>query len=126
MSEHIRNNNIAKTVIRSMMIGLGTYFILTAVCVLVFWFTKTPESWMTYAGGTCLAAGCFTAGIKMGSGIGKKGILTGLAAGTILSVILWSAAVLISGGEVFKDPSVIKFAAGVLCGAAGGMIGVNK
>ncbi|MBR6701200.1 MAG: TIGR04086 family membrane protein [Firmicutes bacterium] len=126
MNEHIKNNSIVKIGIKSMMVGLGTYFILTAVCVLVFWFSGMPESWMTYAGGACLAGGCFTAGIKMGSGIGKRGILTGLTAGVVLSLILWGAINLISGTDLFHSSSLVKFAVGIMCGTIGGMIGVNK
>ncbi|MBQ4340763.1 MAG: TIGR04086 family membrane protein, partial [Firmicutes bacterium] len=112
--------------IGSMLVGLGTFFILEAAFVLIFWFTGVPEAWMTYAGGVCLAGGCFTAGIKMGSGIGKRGILTGLTAGVVLSLILWGAINLISGTDLFQSSSLVKFAVGIMCGTIGGMIGVNK
>lgn len=126
MKERIQNNIIVKTGMRSVMVGLGVYFMLTAVCVLVFWFTGISEDWMTYAGGICLAAGCFASGLKMGSGMGRKGMLTGFAAGIILSLILWGIAGFITNSEALLTFSYIKIAAEILCGAAGGMIGVNK
>ncbi|MBE6021518.1 MAG: DUF3792 family protein, partial [Clostridiales bacterium] len=100
MNEQIRSNGILKIGIGSMLVGLGTFFILEAAFVLIFWFTGVPEAWMTYAGGVCLAGGCFTAGIKMGSGIGKKGIAAGLCAGIILSLLIWVLASIFSGGYV--------------------------
>lgn len=118
-------NNIFKTGMKAAMVGAGIYFIASAVFVLIFWFTALPESFMTFAGAICLGLGCAVAGIKMGSGIGKRGILVGLAAALVLSFIIWAAVNLLFGGKFFSDSSAIKLGAAAVCGAFGGMIGVN-
>ena len=117
---------VGKCTVKSLMVGLGTYFILNAVCVLVLWFTSVPEQVMTYAGAACLAGGCFAGGIKMGMGTGRRGIFSGLAAALLISFVLWAAANIISGGSVFGSSSAAKFAVGAAGGIIGGMIGVNK
>lgn len=118
-------NDFMWTAFRSIMVGLGVYLIITAIFVLLLWFTSVPEWIMTYGGAGCLSLGCFAAGLKMGSGTGRKGILMGAAAACVLSVIVWGAAVVLSQGNVFESSCVIKAAIYGAAGILGGMIGVN-
>lgn len=118
--------SMGKCMFKSLMTGLGTFFILNALCVLALWFTPVPEMVMTYAGGACLAAGCFAGGLKMGAGTGRKGILSGLGAALIISAAVWAAAAAVSGGNILETSSAVKFIAGITAGIAGGMLGVNK
>ncbi|MDO4481298.1 MAG: TIGR04086 family membrane protein [Bacillota bacterium] len=118
--------SIGKCMLKSLMTGLGTYFILNAVCVLVLWFTPVPEQVMTYAGGICLAGGCFAGGLKMGIGTGRKGIFSGFAAALVISAAVWAVAAAASGGNILGVSSVFKIIAGITAGIAGGMLGVNK
>lgn len=126
MSENTGVKKHIKTGCVSIMTGLAVYFILTAAFVAVMWFTSISEAWMTYAAGICLGAGCFASGFKMGGSVHKKGLVLGLAAGVLMSLILWLAAELILGINALDSPSFVKIGSGVICGAFGGIIGVNK
>lgn len=71
-----------------------------------------------------LGAGCLAAGLVTGFYSGRSGLLSGTKAGLCLLVLL--AAASLFTGNIAGDSAVGKIVTCVLCGGAGGALGINR
>ncbi|MGI6751063.1 MAG: TIGR04086 family membrane protein [Anaerovoracaceae bacterium] len=93
-------------------------------------FTPVSEKWMPYAMIASLSLGCFFSGMLAGRRIGKKGLVFG----TLFSIFLILIAIALSmffstisgGGISYVGVFRAAYIPCVLCGAAGGLAGVNR
>jgi len=121
--------NQDKIPLKAILIGvIGAIIVmLILLCVISALFTYSfamPEKTLSYIVLIADAAGAFCGAYLCAAVSKSRGLLLGLICGFILFVILFLAG-LCSGGSI-STLTLIRFVVLMLCGAAGGVTGVNK
>ena len=110
--------------------GVGISLIFTMVCLTIFsallTYTNLSESLIQpvviSVTGISIFVGSFFATRK----IKKNGIIKGIAVGLIYILLIYIISSVINGGSfALAMGSIVMIAIGILCGAIGGIIGVN-
>lgn len=124
--EVFEKNNIFLKILK----GVGISFAFTLICLTVFsvllTYTSLSESLIQpvviSVTGISILAGSFFATRK----VGKNGIIKGIAVGFIYILLIYLTSSIVNGGNfALTIGSVIMILIGILCGAIGGIIGVN-
>lgn len=124
--ETFENNNIFLKILK----GVGISLIFTLICLTIFsallTYTSLSESLIQpvviSVTGISILAGSFFATRK----VGKNGIIKGIAVGLIYIFFIYLTSSLVNGGNfALTIGSIIMILIGILCGAIGGIIGVN-
>ncbi len=104
---------------------LATGILLLAGAVLATYLSMSDK--MTELLVMILTAVCvFFGGYRAAGHAGKQGLLQGMLSGLIYMMILSLAGMLIYGEWSMSGNTWISVLLGVLCGAIGGMLGVNR
>lgn len=103
-------------------ITLPGLFILAAVLT----FTDFPEKYKTAAVLIATLSGLFAAGFRTGINNEKNGMLKGALAGFVYMLILYLASSIAFNDFMLNQRSVIMIVTGILSGAIGGIIGINR
>jgi len=114
--------------LRPLGIGLAVALITGAVCLvltaLLMTFVDMSETVQTILSVVSVAVAAFVGGFTAARTAGKDGWLQGLLVGAVLLIVL-----LITGLFLYRDIRIgflfIKLAALLLCGMAGGMVGIK-
>ena len=124
--EIYENNNVFLKVIK----GVGISFAFTLISLTIFsallTYTSLSESLIQpvviSVTGISILAGSFFATRK----VGKNGILKGISVGLIYIFLIYFISSIVNNGKFsFNLGSIIMILAGIICGAIGGIIGVN-
>ena len=124
--EIYENNNVFLKVIK----GVGISFAFTLICLTIFsallTYTSLSENLIQpvviSVTGISILAGSFFATRK----VGKNGILKGISVGLIYIFLIYFISSIVNNGKFsFNLGSIIMILAGIICGAIGGIIGVN-
>ena len=124
--ESFEKNNIFLKILK----GVGISFGLTLICLTIFsallTYTNLSESLIQpvviAVTGISILAGSFFATRK----VGKNGIIKGIEVGIIYILLIYAISSIVNGGNfTLTIGSVIMILIGILCGAIGGIIGVN-
>lgn len=124
--ESFEKNNIFLKILK----GVGISFGLTLICLTIFsallTYTNLSESLIQpvviAVTGISILAGSFFATKK----VGKNGIIKGIGVGLIYILLIYVISSIVNGGNfTLTISSVIMILIGILCGAIGGIIGVN-
>ena len=124
--ESFEKNNIFIKILK----GVGISFAFTLISLTIFsallTYTNLSESLIQpvviSVTGISILAGSFFATRK----VGKNGIIKGIAVGLIYIFLIYLISSVVNGGSfALTMSSVIMILIGILCGAIGGIIGVN-
>lgn len=124
--ENFEKNNIFIKIIK----GVGIAIIFTLICLTVFsallTFTNLSESLIQpvviSVTGISIFVGSFFATRK----IKKNGIIKGIAVGLIYILLIYVISSVVNNANfALNMGSIVMIAIGILCGAIGGIIGVN-
>ena len=124
--ESFQKNNVFTKILK----GVGISFSFTLICLTIFsallTYTNLSESLIQpvviAVTGISILAGSFFATRK----VGKNGIIKGIAVGLIYIFLIYLISSVVNGGSfALTMSSVIMILIGILCGAIGGIIGVN-
>ena len=124
--EIFENNNVFFKIIK----GVGISFAFTLICLTIFsallTYTSLSENLIQpvviSVTGISILAGSFFATRK----VGKNGIIKGIAVGLIYILLIYLISSIVNRGNfAFTIGSIIMILIGILCGAIGGIIGVN-
>ena len=124
--ESFEKNNIFIKILK----GVGISFSFTLICLTIFsallTYTNLSENLIQpvviAVTGISILAGSFFATRK----VGKNGIIKGIGVGLIYILLIYVISSIVNGGNfTLTIGSVIMILIGILCGAIGGIIGVN-
>ncbi len=124
--EVFEKNNIFIKILK----GVGISFTFTLISLTIFsallTYTSLSESLIQpvviSVTGISILAGSFFATRK----VGKNGIIKGISVGLIYILLIYFISSIVNGGNfALTMGSVIMISIGTLCGAIGGIIGVN-
>ena len=124
--EVFEKNNIFIKILK----GVGISFSFTLICLTIFsallTYTNLSENLIQpvviAVTGISILAGSFFATRK----VGKNGIIKGIGVGIIYILLIYAISSIVNGGNfTLTIGSVIMILIGILCGAIGGIIGVN-
>lgn len=123
--EGFEKNNIFLKILK----GVGISFAFTLICLTIFsallTYTSLSESLIQpvviSVTGISILAGSFFATRK----VGKNGIIKGIAVGLIYILLIYLTSSIAGGNFALTIGSMIMILIGILCGAIGGIIGVN-
>ena len=124
--EGFEKNNIFLKILK----GVGISFAFTLSCLTFFsallTYTNLSENLIQpvviSVTGISILAGSFFATRK----VGKNGIIKGIAVGLIYILLIYLTSSIVNGGSfALTIGSIIMILIGILCGAIGGIIGVN-
>ena len=124
--ESFQKNNVLTKILK----GVGISFSFTLICLTIFsallTYTNLSESLIQpvviAVTGISILAGSFFATRK----VGKNGIIKGIGVGIIYILLIYAISSIVNGGNfTLTIGSVIMILIGILCGAIGGIIGVN-
>lgn len=106
-------------------------FTLTFFCVLVLFIgvllrvTDLPERFTAIYMLVALSCSCLVLGLFAGYAMKKKGYLYGALFSAIFLLCVISGAMFLAGSSLRLEMAQLKYGLCILCGAAGGMVGVN-
>lgn len=124
--ESFEKNNVFLKIIK----GVGISLFFTFICLTIFsallTYTNLSENLIQpvviSVTGISILAGSFFATRK----VGKNGIIKGIVVGLIYILLIYLTSSIINGGNfALTIGSIIMILVGILCGAIGGIIGVN-
>ena len=124
--ESFEKNNMFLKIIK----GVGISILFTFICLTFFsallTYTNLSENLIQpvviSVTGISILAGSFFATRK----VGKNGIIKGIAVGLIYILLIYLTSSIVNGGSfALTIGSIIMILVGILCGAIGGIIGVN-
>lgn len=124
--EIFENNNVFFKIIK----GVGISFAFTLICLTIFsallTYTSLSENLIQpvviSVTGISILAGSFFSTRK----VEKNGILKGSTVGLIYIVLIYFISSIVNNGNFSLNlGSIIMILAGIICGAIGGIIGVN-
>ena len=124
-----RTNHNLTTVLRPIGVGLCVGVITATLALLgaavILWQADIPRSAVTPMAVTAVALGALVAGLTAARCAGQRGLLMGAVCGTLMALILLVAGLARSGG-IHVGYTALKWVVTTLCGAIGGLIGVNR
>lgn len=124
-----RTTNTLTTLLRpigvGLCVGVVTATLLLLGAAVVLWQVDIPRGAVAPLAVATAAIGALVAGVVAALCAGKRGLLTGAACGTMMALILLLVGLARSGG-VDVGYTALKWAVMTLCGAIGGLIGVNR
>ena len=118
----------ARILLKSLKFIILSYiisFVLLLLLAFVLVYTDAPETISNPAVNIITLSGAFISAFLTGRSLSSKGWLFGFAAGTINIVILFALGTLFTRTPFFLASKLAFILYGGICGAIGGIIGVN-
>lgn len=115
--------------LKALAVGILFFLLLFLIMGVIISYTPMQEKWMKLSVIAALSVGCFFSGMLAGKRIGKKGLVFGMLFSVFL-ILSVTGGTMIFGllgkqGMAFDGFFRIAYIPCILCGAAGGMAGVN-
>lgn len=117
--------SFAASALKGTGIGLAITCIVFVICALVLTYTDISDSYIGIVSTICTAVSALVSGCIWAAGMGKRGLLTGAAAGAVYCVIIMLIS-LAAGGGPLSLGTLTCFVVSVAGGGIGGILGVNK
>lgn len=111
--------------VKYILISYALSLILIAVLSALVVYTGMPEKYAP--AGVCIITyfACFMSGFMTGTAASSKGWLSGAVSGVMNILILAVLAMAIMGSVNFEPGFFLKLLIAAICGATGGMFGIN-
>lgn len=124
--ETFEKNNIFIKIIK----GVGISITLTLICLTIFsillTYTNLSESIIQPVVITVTGISILTGSFLTNRKMKKNGIIKGIAVGLIYIMLIYlTSSILNNANFSLNMSSIVMFIIGILCGAVGGIIGVN-
>ena len=111
----------AKSVLISYGVSVVLLFLLSILAAAMDMESKTVNIFITLV--TCISVAL--SGFMAARGTGRGGLINGVIAGMIYTVLLYLIGGLVNGNVGFNMATVLALLLGFICGGAGGVTGVN-
>jgi len=118
----------ARVILKSLKFIILSYiisFALLLILALVLVYTDAPETISAPAVNIITLSGAFMSAFLTGRSLNSKGWIYGFAAGIINIVILFALGTVFTHTPFFSASKLMFMLYGGICGAVGGIIGVN-
>lgn len=116
---------LASGFVRGVMIAAAFTIVSFGLCACILAYTKASEGLIPALATTVHALGALIAGYSVAKQKGSHGFLSGTIAGTGYMLILQVIAMLAGDGFYFGIRTIAMLLFSALCGAIGGILGVN-
>lgn len=116
---------ILKKSIKIQVLGLISFGILTALSTLLLMVTPLKETWSYAVLITDLILSCFFVGVLEGRVVGKRGLISGIAASFVLLILILCIINSTFDGDFKPDSNDIILTIPLFIGAIGGVVGTN-
>lgn len=110
----------------AVMTAYGITVPVMLILAAVLTFTDFPEKYTTVAVLLATLAGLFVSGFKSGVRNEKNGMIKGAMAGLVYMLILYLVGSILFKDFMINQRAVIMILSGILAGAIGGVIGINR
>lgn len=111
--------------VRGALIAAAVTLALFALFACLLAYTGLAESAIPVIAVAVEGAGALVSGFCAARGAKSRGFFTGLAAGALYMAIIWMISVLSGSGFTLGSHTLSFLVVAILCGAVGGILGVN-
>ena len=118
-------NNTLRPLGIGLCVGIITATLLLLGTAVLIWKMDIPREAVTPLAVFAAAVGALAAGLTAALCAGSRGLMMGAACGLLMALILLTVG-LIRTGSVDVGYTALKWVVLTLCGAIGGLIGVNR
>lgn len=117
--------NTASYLLKGLVAALVVTFIFMAVAAALVTYTNMNESFISYISfaSTCISA--LICGFVAGRGVNSKGVLWGVFLGLVYAVIMIAIIKAVAKTDTLGTSVIWTVVQAVLCGALGGILGIN-
>ena len=116
---------MTKRTIKIQLIGLLTFVFLSVISSLVFMVTPLTEAWYHAVIITAMTLSCIFVGILEGNAVGRRGLLSGIAASILLILLILVIINLVFDGGLKPENNDIFLTIPLMAGGIGGVVGTN-
>ena len=116
---------MTKRTIKIQLIGLLTFVLLSVISALVFMVTPLTEAWYHAVIITAMTLSCIFVGILEGNTVGRRGLLSGIAASILLIFLILIIVNLVFGSGFKPENNDIFLTIPLIAGGIGGVVGTN-
>lgn len=120
------DGNIALCLVRGMAVAFAITCIIFIGFGILLTYTELTEESLPLVALVCTALSAAAAGYDWAACMQKKGLLWGLAAGAVYTVLLYLITGLASDSFVLQLSGVMTLIVALAGGAVGGILGVNR
>ena len=120
------DGNVALCLVRGMAVAFAITCIIFIGFGILLTYTELTEESLPLVALVCTALSAAAAGYDWAACMQKKGILWGLAAGAVYTVLLYLITSLASDRFVLELSGVMTLIVALAGGAVGGILGVNR
>ena len=120
------NGNIALCLVRGMAVAFAITCIIFIGFGILLTYTELTEESLPLVSLVCTALSAAAAGYDWAACMKQKGILWGLAAGAVYTVLLYLVTSLASDSFALQLSGVMTLIVALAGGAVGGILGVNR
>ena len=111
--------------VRGALIAAAVTLAFFALFACLLAYTGLAESAIPIIAAVVEGAGALISGFYAARGAKSRGFFTGLAAGALYMAIIWIISVLSGSGFTLGSHTISFLITAILCGAVGGVLGVN-
>ena len=116
---------MTKRTIKIQLIGLLTFVFLSVISALVFKVTPLTEAWYHAVIITAMTLSCIFVGTLEGNAVGRRGLLSGIAASILLIFLILVIVNLVFGSGFKPENNDIFLTIPLIAGGIGGVVGTN-
>ena len=116
---------VIKRTIKIQILGLIAFALLSVISALIFMFTPLKEAWYHAVIITAMILSCIFVGILEGNSVGRRGLLSGIAASILLIFLILVIVNLVFGGGFKPENNDIFLTIPLIAGGIGGVVGTN-
>lgn len=123
--KQVKEPGAVRGLLKALLLAMGLTLLIFLVSSLLLAYTGIPESAVPFITVITVVISVGTAGAVYARAIGRRGYLSGAAAGILYVLVLYLLSLLMAGGFHFSLYIPILAAIGLFGGAFGGIIGIN-
>ena len=116
---------MTKRTIKIQLIGLLTFVFLSVISALIFMFTPLKEAWYHAMITEAMTLSCIFVGMLEGNAVGRRGLLSGIAASILLILLILVIINLVFGSGFKPENNDIFLTIPLMAGGIGGVVGTN-
>lgn len=124
MEQSVVKNRLGNSV-KAFLFTLVIFCALVLLIGVLLRFTPLPERFTSAYMLTALSVACLFLGLSAGNAMKRRGYLYGALFSVIFLLCVISGAMYLAGSPMRLEMTQLKYGVCILCGAAGGMVGVN-
>jgi len=116
---------VIKRTIKIQILGLIAFTLLSVISALIFMFTPLKEAWYHAAIIAAMTLSCIFIGMLEGNAVGRRGVLSGIAASILLILLILVIINLVFDGGLKPENNDILLTIPLMAGGIGGVVGTN-